>query len=30
MINVKSEKGFYYNNPRDYLDGKTNDFGIIP
>lgn len=29
MINVKSEKGFYYNNPKDYLDGKTNDFKYI-
>ena len=26
MINVKSEKGFYNKNPKDYLDGKTNDF----
>lgn len=25
MLNVKSEKGFYYTNPQDYLDGKSND-----
>ena len=25
MINVKSEKGFYFTNPQDYLDGKIND-----
>lgn len=25
MLNVKSEKGFYYTNPQDYLDGKLND-----
>lgn len=25
MINVKSEKGFYYKDPNDYLNGKIND-----
>ena len=25
MLNVGSEKGFYFTNPQDYLDGKTND-----
>lgn len=25
MINVESEKGFFYKNPQDYLDGKIND-----
>lgn len=25
MINVKSENGFFYENPQDYLDGKIND-----
>ena len=25
MLNVKSEKGFYFTNPQDYLDGKVND-----
>ena len=29
MINVKSEKGFYYKDPKDYLDGKTNDLKNI-
>ena len=29
MINVGSEKGFYFSNPRDYLDGKINDVKSI-
>ncbi len=29
MINVKSEKGFYFKNPQDYLDGKINDLNDI-
>lgn len=29
MINVNSEKGFYFSNPRDYLDGKINDIKSI-
>jgi hypothetical protein len=29
MINVGSEKGFYFSNPRDYLDGKINDINSI-
>lgn len=29
MINVGSEKGFYFSNPRDYLDGKINDVNSI-
>ena len=29
MINVGSEKGFYFSNPRDYLDSKINDVNSI-
>lgn len=29
MINVGSEKGFYFSSPRDYLDGKINDVKSI-
>jgi len=29
MTNVGSEKGFYFSNPRDYLDGKINDVNSI-
>jgi hypothetical protein len=29
MTNVGSEKGFYFSNPKDYLDGKINDVNSI-